>query len=351
MPMSPERKAGIIFAVAVVAILGLIGLMLGTSRARGFEYTVLFRDGKGLRKGDRVQMNGVDIGLVRAVELDRDGASIRVDLEIDREHHVKIQTNSTAYIGDPTFPNVSGQKIVEIVNSARPSPPLPAKSVVMGRESLAELKAWQFSEQVGTWSEQLRGMVKDLSDAARSGFQRGREALPRRPDSGDPGEWEHQENPPAPDGGNSIASTPEDETSYGPEIAAAPPSETDHAAARFHTDQPGMAGAADLLQQFKGSEEYQALADRTIDILRRLSDRGMTSALSQIILDWKELRKELEPAIAVLKDAGKLAMADQLERMMRAVEEMIRLRQQQLEEEGGDGYYQPVEPRPDVLEI
>lgn len=346
MAMSAERKAGVVFALAVVALLGLIALMLGTSRARGFEYTVIFRDGKGLRKGDRVQMNGVDVGVVRGVELDREGTSIRVGLEIDREHHPKIQTNSTAYIGDPTFPNVSGQKIVEVVNSTKPSPPLPAKSVVMGKESLAELKAWQFSEQVGTWSEQLRGMVKDLTDAAKSGFARnGKETVPSSPP---------EEEAPALEPGAEIATaTPEEETAWQPDLPASAPEETDHGAGgatRFHTDEPGMAGAADLLQQFKGSEEYEALANRTIDILRRLSDKGVASALSQIILDWKELKKELEPAIGVLKDAGKLAMADQLERMMRAVEEMIRLRQEQLEEEGEE-HYPPAEPRPEVLEI
>lgn len=358
MAMSPERKAGIVFSAAVVGILILIAVVLSTSRARGFEYTVVFDDGQGLQKGDQVQLNGVDIGVVRGVKLDRTGEAIHVDLEIAREHREKIKTNSTACIRDATFPNVSGQKVVEVFNSANPSPPLPARSVVMGKESIAEVKAWQFAEQVGTWSEQLREMVDDLSEAAKSGFQRGKEKLrpPKdqaeedwpmhEPDDRGRRQYTLPEIPGTDDPESSdVAGLPEEETEY------SPADEADNVR-KFETQEPGMAGAADLLKQFHGSEEYQKLADRTIDILRRLSDRGVASALAQIVLDWKELKKELVPAIQVLKDAGQLAMADQLERMMEAVEEMIRLRQQQLEEQRRqDEQYRPVQPTPETLEI
>lgn len=358
MAMSPERKAGIFFSVAVVAILILITVVLSTSRARGFEYTVVFEDGQGLQKGDPVQLNGVDIGVVRDVKLDRTGESIHVDLEIAREHREKIKTNSTAYIRDATFPNVSGQKVVEVINSTEPSPPLPARSVVIGKDSIAEVKAWQFAEQVGTWSEQLRGMVDDLSEAAKSGFQRGKEKL-RPPEDQSDEEWTRPEAESPGRQQYTLPEVPEREESESSDIAGLPDEETDHSTGdeaesirRFETQEPGMAGAADLLKQFHGSEEYQKLADRTIDILRRLSERGVTSALAQVMLDWKELKKELVPAIQVLKDAGQLAMADQLERMMKAVEEMIRLRQQQLEEERRENeQYRPVPPTPETLEI
>lgn len=365
MAMSPERKAGILFSVAVAAILILIAVVLSTSRARGFEYTVVFEDGQGLQKGDRVQLNGVDIGVVRDVKLDRTGESINVHLEVDREHREKIKTKSTAYIRDATFPNVSGQKVVEVINSSEDSPPLPPKSVVIGKDSIAEVKAWQFAEQVGTWSEQLRGMVDDLSEAAKSGFERGKEKLtpPKdraeeewttpEPETPEGGEYSLPEMPPREDFRDSDVSElpdrepvpPEDETGYSA-------GEEPENVRKFETQEQGMAGAADLLKQFHGSEEYRKLADRMIDILRRLSERGVASTLAQIVLDWKELKKELVPAIQVLKDAGQLAMADQLERMMEAVEEMIRLRQQQLEEQRReDEHYKPVEPTPETLEI
>ncbi len=363
MPMSSERKAGIFFTVAVIALLALIVGILSTSRARGFEYTVVFDDGKGLQKGDHVQLNGVDIGIVREVRLDRTGESIQIDLEIDHEHREKIKHNSTAYIRDATFPNVSGQKVVEVINSAEPSTPLPAKSIVMGKNSLAEVKAWQFKEQVGTWSEQLRGMAEDLSEAAKSGFHRGKQALaPKKDQPRD--RWETPADEGLEEGEYSLPEIPErdsvDESqgageNGGPESSMPAETESSYespAVRKFQTQEQGLAGASDLLKQFHGSEEYQALADRTIDILRRLSDRGVTSALAGIVLDWKELKQDLLPAIQVLKDAGRLAMADQLERMMEAVEEMIRLRQQQLEEERHDNeQYHPVSPTPEVIEI
>jgi hypothetical protein len=327
--MSPERKAGIVFSVAVIAILALIGVMLSTSRARGFEYTVVFKDGKGIRKGDRVRMSGVDIGLVRAVTLDRTGDAIHVQLEIDRDHREKIRTNSTAYIRDATFPNVSGQKIVEVINSTEPSPPLAARSVVQGKENVAEIKAWQFRDQVGTWTEQVRGIMENLSDSTKSGIRRGRESFSRLQE--ERAARELAQAPEAPDApvAESPAEVPPDRPPPSmPDEPAAPAVPEDHDSTSPAARQ-GFAGARDLLKDFRESEDYQALADRTVDILRRLSEKGVPATLTRIILDWQELKKELAPAIDVLKEAGRLALANQLGAVMEAIEEMIRFRMQE----------------------
>jgi hypothetical protein len=327
--MTPERKAGIIFSVAVIAILALIGVMLSTSRARGFEYTVVFKDGKGIRKGDRVQMSGVDIGAVRSVTLDRTGDSINLLLEIDRDHREKIRADSTAYIRDATFPNVSGQKIVEVINSTQPSPPLEPRSVVMGKENIAEVKAWQFRDQVGTWSEQVRGIMENLGESAKAGIERGRESVSRLQEeraareSARAGATPAPPRPAEPDAVEEELPSPQTEDFVAPVDPGDPDSTSPMA-------RQGIAGARDLLKEFRESEDYQALADRTVDILRRLSERGVPATLTKIILDWQELKKELAPAIEVLKEAGRLALADQLGSVMEAIEEMIRFRMNEL---------------------
>lgn len=328
--MSPERRAGIIFTVAVIGILGLIGVILGTSHARGFEYTVVFKDAGGIRKGDRVQLAGADIGRVRKVELDRTGESVNVVLEIEKEHREKVRANSTAYIHDPEAPDVAGEKILEVVNSQTPSPPLPRRAVVMGKESAAEVAVWQFGDQVQNWSQQLRGMVEDLSEAARSGLEKGRENWEReqkrlkesRPTPEPPG------NAMLPEGGTSSSPVPERES-----VMAPTESESDGTTS-LRATRPGIEGARELLREFQDSEEYRDLVERMIVILQRLSEKGVPATIAQIVLDWQELKADLIPAIEVLREAGKLALADELTMLSNAVEEMIRLRQQELERRG-----------------
>lgn len=171
MSMSHERRTGLLFAGAVVCVLAFVIVAFVASGTQGLRYTVVFQKGKGLRVGDRVQMNGVDIGEVDSVKLDRSGQSVSVRVKVDKEHRDKVQKDSTAYIASPTLPNVSGQKIVQVFNDRNPSPPMPDGSVIMGKDGLMELKAWQLRGQIEDWSEQIKAAGKELSEAAGKGTQ------------------------------------------------------------------------------------------------------------------------------------------------------------------------------------
>lgn len=170
--ISRERRAGVLFMGATIAILALIAIILATSRAAAFHYTVVFGKGKLLKVGDRVQLNGVDIGEVDRVELSRSGETVSVRIEIASEHREKVRTRSTARIHDVTLVNVSGQKIVEIVNSPVPSDPMPEGAVIEGKDSLLALQMWKMAEKMG---EDVQGAAKVLGEGAKGAAESARE--------------------------------------------------------------------------------------------------------------------------------------------------------------------------------
>lgn len=175
MEMSTERRTGILFIVTVAVILALLLIVFVSSRSKGFQYTVVFDKGKGVRVGDIVQMNGVDIGEVDAVDFPTP-EKVHVRLKIDKAHKDKVYLESTAYIRDANFPNISGQKIVEVINAPGGSmAPMPADSVVEGKDSRIELWTWQGKEKIQEWAGDLETVAKDLGEGAKSALQGTRE--------------------------------------------------------------------------------------------------------------------------------------------------------------------------------
>jgi phospholipid/cholesterol/gamma-HCH transport system substrate-binding protein len=86
-----KRKRRNLIAVGLLTVVATIiffwGLfwMLGTPVFRGgMDVTVLLSDGGGLKRSDRVQLQGVQVGTVRSIELHPRGGVI-VDLRLDRE--------------------------------------------------------------------------------------------------------------------------------------------------------------------------------------------------------------------------------------------------------------------------
>lgn len=77
---------GLLTIVAgVVFFWGLYFLLGNTALTGGTELFVALEDGGGLKRGDRVNVQGVEVGAVQSVRLDESGgvsASIRVDKEI-----------------------------------------------------------------------------------------------------------------------------------------------------------------------------------------------------------------------------------------------------------------------------
>lgn len=175
--MNRERWAGVLFLLFSVGVIVFIAVVLGSAGSRDLRYTVVFDAGKDAKVGDRVQLNGVDVGQVQDVKLVRKGEAVEVRLKIAAEHKAKISAHSTAYIANSTTLNVSGQKVIEIYNSSTAAAPMPPNAVVEGKDSLLELNAWRLKEKASEWGDSLAKAGRDLRETARELGAGAREAL------------------------------------------------------------------------------------------------------------------------------------------------------------------------------
>ncbi len=99
-----KRKRNVI-ALGALTILGIVGffwalyfLLGNTVLTGGFDVVVTLRDGGGLKRGDRVRLQGVDVGSVQEVRLDeRSGVIAEVRL---RDDIVLSSDTRAAVVGD-----------------------------------------------------------------------------------------------------------------------------------------------------------------------------------------------------------------------------------------------------------
>jgi len=128
----PRRGAGSALRVGLLILLALTLLATGIlligeqnqlfTRKNG--YFIQFADVGGLNTGSPVQLNGVDVGSVVAVELpvEPEAAKIRVDITIDRRYAARVREDSQASI--KTL-GLLGDKYVEISSGSPERAPIP----------------------------------------------------------------------------------------------------------------------------------------------------------------------------------------------------------------------------------
>lgn len=115
VPTSAYKVA--IFAVTCVLLMGLLAVLVGNmsfEERRGFRAE--FTDATGVVAGDRVRLNGVEVGRVTDVELDadrdddtEDGAVAVVSFDVDRE--VPVLESAQLVL---RYENLIGQRYLEI---------------------------------------------------------------------------------------------------------------------------------------------------------------------------------------------------------------------------------------------
>lgn len=100
---------GLLTVVAAVLFVWGLYWMLGTPVLRGgMDVTVVLDDGGGLKRSDRVQVQGVQIGMVRSVQLDPRGGVI-VELRLD--DNLALPTDTRAVVSGDVF----GAHVVELI--------------------------------------------------------------------------------------------------------------------------------------------------------------------------------------------------------------------------------------------
>jgi phospholipid/cholesterol/gamma-HCH transport system substrate-binding protein len=77
-----ELIVGIFVILGAAAILTALFTLTDASLFRGrYEITTLVADAKGIRKGDPVQMRGVNIGRIKKFRIDQQGVAVRLEIE------------------------------------------------------------------------------------------------------------------------------------------------------------------------------------------------------------------------------------------------------------------------------
>jgi phospholipid/cholesterol/gamma-HCH transport system substrate-binding protein len=104
----------LVLVAGVVFVWGFFFLMGDPILSGGDEVVVVMDDGAGLNRGDRVQLHGVQVGIVRGVEL-RAGDRVNVRLKIDNDVRLPADTRALTradVFGATTVDLVPGQALV-----------------------------------------------------------------------------------------------------------------------------------------------------------------------------------------------------------------------------------------------
>ena len=160
--MGTELRVGI-FVVLALLIGSTLVFVIGSRRSL-FEsmvrYEAVWQDVGGLRGGSPVRIGGVDVGVVEAVNLQRDGKTL-VTIDIVEEHAGLIRQGSLATIGGK---GLLGDKLVNI--SVGSGPPLREGARIRTEES-TEISA--YLTKAGRIVEDAEQITKNLR-VATEGF-------------------------------------------------------------------------------------------------------------------------------------------------------------------------------------
>ncbi len=116
----PRNKKRLEFRVGIFVLLGLVSalfalfLLTDPSTFRGrYRISTVVEDAGGIRRGDPVQMRGVNVGRVMSFSMDQPG--VRITLEIEGEWDIPSDSRSRLVSG-----GILGGRTVEIVEGGSP---------------------------------------------------------------------------------------------------------------------------------------------------------------------------------------------------------------------------------------
>ena len=185
-PLTPARRghrqelwAGALVLAGVVAILLALFTLTDASMFRGrYVVTTQVPDAGGIRKGDPVQMRGVNIGRVTGFNIRQDGVVVRLELEGEFSVPVdsRVELKSAGLLGGTVADVVPG-KSAQAVEDGGSLPGQSAGDAFSGVEALTDkaeaalsqvqqLVAPETAQHVARSSAELEGLLKELSAAA-----------------------------------------------------------------------------------------------------------------------------------------------------------------------------------------
>ena len=107
-------QLGLFVIIGILIFIG--GIFLVGSKSQMFKKTfnisAIFSNANGLKKGSKVRFNGVNVGIVKAVNLKND-TTVQVDMQIEEGKHEFITKNAIASIASD---GLMGDKLINIVS-------------------------------------------------------------------------------------------------------------------------------------------------------------------------------------------------------------------------------------------
>ncbi len=183
LPPSPPSRGrdrelivGLFVILGVVSVLTALFTLTDAAFFRGrYVITTLVPDAGGIRKGDPVQMKGVNIGRVKAFHISPEGVAIRLEVEgefkIPSDSHVELK--SAGLLGGIAADVIPGSSTTflgreGVIRGSRPAGPFDAAGDIADKaqktlDSLQEMLSKKTVENVQGSSAELLSLLKQLS--------------------------------------------------------------------------------------------------------------------------------------------------------------------------------------------
>lgn len=186
-PLTPARRghrqelwAGALVLAGVGAILLALFTLTDAAMFRGrYIITTQVPDAGGIRKGDPVQMRGVNIGRVTGFSIQRDGVVVRLELEGEYSVPVdsRVELKSAGILGGTVaevVPGTSAQMLEDdgsLPGQSAPAGALEGVEELTGKAEAAlsqvqQLVAPETVQHVASSTAELERLLKELSAAA-----------------------------------------------------------------------------------------------------------------------------------------------------------------------------------------
>ena len=154
MKRRDEVLVGILLSAGlIIAILGTIWLSRG-GLSQGYPLYARFDWGAGLKQGQQVQLGGVPIGYVDEIELDMEGGTILVTMQIQDKYEVPQTT--TAYVVPY---GIFGDQIIAF------RPASPSRTVFEPNDTVPAGKPGPTMEQIIARVDSIGGTLGDVAEA------------------------------------------------------------------------------------------------------------------------------------------------------------------------------------------
>ncbi len=179
MSSSRKRLIGIelivgSFMFLILCALGFVTIILSYDNVftKSYEMTVLFQDVTGLIRGDKVYVQGVDVGRVKDMLITKDG----VEVDLTLKYEVRLREDYSIRV-EPS--SVLGGRFVAIKEGSDDAPLLPSEATIVGdppidiiAEASAAIKEIRSALEEGGILGNLEATmanVRELSDKLKNG--------------------------------------------------------------------------------------------------------------------------------------------------------------------------------------